>query len=720
MKSTSAIWLVLIVLLIVTLQPQISQAAEKYEPTWESLREYKEVPKWLRDGKFGIYTHWGPYAVHAYGSNTTWYSFFLYVNPGGEERKHFEKTFGKLTPQFGYKDLIPKFTGEKFNADEWAELFAKSGAKFAGPVAEHHDGFAMWDTKYSQWNAANMGPKRDVVGELEEAIKKRNMKFVTAFHHAANWFFFPVMDKRYDTGDPKYSGLYGQPHKLGAMRNQAFLDEWYGKIIEVINNYSPDFIWFDFGLDSIPEGYVKDFLAYYYNHAEKKGKEVVVTYKDNDLVPATGVRDLELGQEPKITYHEWITDSTVDDRGAWGYANDLVFKTPDRVIDNLVDRVSKNGYLLLNVGPKPDGTIPEPARALLLEIGAWLEVNGEGIYGTSPWIIAGEGPTNLGEIQRQGFNESNTVYTGEDIRFTVKGDTIYATFLAWPGDEAVITTLRAQGLEADTQGAATVDIWTAAAKGDLEEIKQHVSVGTDLNARDNEGSTALHMAAFFGHIEVVKLLLEKGAEVNVKNNDGQTPLDAVAGEWNQGLEEIYMFLAELLQMQLDVEGIKAARPQIAALIREHVGETPSISEYESTSLVGKTLTVELAGEVYTVAFREDGEAFLSGGEVGEGVEARYEQDGENVYFWTGLDEFEATYDGEKLEHGKWEEEEEEQSSGYPGFYKEEIKRISLLGDGKDLDWRLTRKGLVIKMPDQKPCDYAYVIKIERHHHPKID
>ena len=217
---------VLILLVLCSVLVCIGQAeAKKYEPTWESIRKYKEVPEWLREGKFGIYTHWGPYAVHAFGENTTWYSFAMYRDRDSEARKHFEKTFGKLTPEFGYKDLIPKFTAEKFDADEWAELFKKSGAKFAGPVAEHHDGFAMWDTKYSEWNAAKMGPKRDVVGELEKAIKKRDMKFVTAFHHAANWFFFPVMDKRYDTGDPKNSGLYGQPHKEGAMRNQAFLDE---------------------------------------------------------------------------------------------------------------------------------------------------------------------------------------------------------------------------------------------------------------------------------------------------------------------------------------------------------------------------------------------------------------------------------------------------------------------------------------------------------------
>jgi alpha-L-fucosidase len=440
---------------------------QKYQSNWRSLKQ-NPTPQWLQDGKFGIYTHWGPYAVHAYGSNPTWYSRGLYLHDVGEARRHFEKTFGKLTPDFGYKDLIPLFTADKFDADEWADLFQKAGARYAGPVAEHHDGFAMWDTKFSDWNAAKMGPKRDVVGELEAAIKKRDMKFVTAFHHAANWFFFPVHDKRYDTGDPKNHDLYGQYHLPGEQqRNQEFIDEWYDKIIEVIDNYGPDFIWFDFALDALPEGSIQDFLAYYYNWADKNGKEVVVTYKDHDLIPGAGLRDLELGQETDLTYHEWITDSSVDDQGAWGWTDNLTFKTPDRLIDNLVDRVSKNGYLLLSVGPKPDGTIPEGAKEVLLEMGAWLQQNGDAIYETTPWFIAGEGPTKVSDIKRQGeglgFNELGSVYTPEDIRFTVKGDNLYATFLDWPGDVALIKSVRASGPAADK---AVIPDW---AKG--KEVK---------------------------------------------------------------------------------------------------------------------------------------------------------------------------------------------------------------------------------------------------------
>jgi len=411
-----------------------------YEANWSSLKDYP-VPQWLRDGKFGIYTHWGPYAVHGQGPNGTWYSFAVYEEDGWQ-RKHFEENYGDLTPDYGYKDLIPMFTGENFDADEWADLFKRSGARFAGPVAEHHDGFAMWDSKYSDWNAAKMGPKRDIVGELEKAIKARDMKYVTAFHHAANWFFFPTWNKEFDTGNPKYAGLYGPYHDRNEWPpNEEFTDEWYGKIIEVIDNYDPDFIWFDFGLDFMPEMRIKDFLAYFYNKSVAEQDQVVVTYKGHDLPPGVGLMDLELGQERSLTYHEWITDSSVDDQGAWSFVPAAKIKPVNRLVDNLVDRVAKNGYLLLNVGPAPDGSIPKEASDALLGIGEWLDVNGEAIYGTHPWIIAGEGSTTLENREFWGFNESDVAWTAEDIRFTTKDNNLYATFLDWPGEEAVIRTL---------------------------------------------------------------------------------------------------------------------------------------------------------------------------------------------------------------------------------------------------------------------------------------
>lgn len=409
-----------------------------YKPTWQSLAQHP-VPQWFKDAKFGIYTHWGVYSVPACGPNGTWYPHNMY-RKGTPQYQYHLKTYGPPT-KFGYKDFIPMFKAEKFDPDQWAELFKNAGAKFAGPVAEHHDGFAMWDTKYSKWNAAKMGPNRDVLAELQKAIKKRQMRFVTAFHHAQNWWHFPVWDKRFDCSDPNYSGLYGPIHPKGAKPTEQFLKIWKAKLVEVVDKYDPDFIWFDFRLDAIKENYLKQFLAYYYNKALERSKQVVVTYKDHDLPPGVGVVDLELGRMPELTYHIWITDTSVDDQGAWSHVQDAPFKSANTLVDNLVDRVSKNGLLLLNIGPKADGQIPQKAKELLLEMGNWLKVNGEAIYGTRPWTIYGQGPTKM--KKGGAFTETDEVhYTAKDIRFTTKDNVLYAICLDWPGEKVTIESLR--------------------------------------------------------------------------------------------------------------------------------------------------------------------------------------------------------------------------------------------------------------------------------------
>jgi len=460
--------IILLTINFITVEKAIARKGEKTTRSWNSIKKH-ETPQWLKDGKFGIYTHWGIYSVPAQGPNCTWYAHNFYVKPDGPERKYQEATYGPLD-KFGYKDFIPMFTGEKFDADEWADLFQKAGARFAGPVAEHHDGFAMWDTKLDEYNAAKMGPKRDVVGELSMAIKKRNMKFVTAFHHAENWFYFPTWDKRYDCSDPRYSALYGPIHEKGDLPNKAFLDRWEGKIIEVIDKYEPDFIWFDFGLKLIPDFYKMDMLAYFYNKAEEQNKEVVVSYKYHDMPPGAGLLDLELGQQADLTYNDWITDTSIDDGQGWGYVKGLGFKSVDNLVDNLVDRVSKNGYLLLNVGPKPDGTIPEKVKERLLGLGKWLNINGEAIYNTTCWEIAGEGPTTLQKTKEYGFNEKNDlVYTAQDIRFTVKDNNLYAIVLDWPGEKVLIKSLAPKG---DTwTGLYPSEISSVTMLGDGKELK---------------------------------------------------------------------------------------------------------------------------------------------------------------------------------------------------------------------------------------------------------
>lgn len=429
----------------------------EYEASWNSLKNH-QTPDWFRRAKFGIYTHWGIYSVPACRPNGSWYGFYMYQK-GSPQYEHHVKTYGG-PEAFGYKDFIPMFTGEKFDAKEWAELFAKAGARFAGPVGEHHDGFSMWKTELTRWNAYDMGPKRDVVSELEQAVRAKGMKYMVALHHAENWRYFPHWVEGTDLSDPEYFDFYGRPHDLDwkngipkkgewpiwyaqTRPDKAFCDLWLAKCKEVIDKFSPDMLWFDFGLGIMPESYRQEMLAYYYNKGAQRNQDVVFTYKYQDLAVGSGVIDLELGRFDKLMYHEWITDTTVDDGEGWCYLFDAQYKKPVTLIRYLIDNVSKNGYLLLNVGPMPNGEIPKEARHILLEMGKWLEVNGEAIYDTTPWVTYGEGPARM---EKSGmFSENEDIsYGPEDIRYTVNGNILYASLLGWPQDGKVLLKSTAQ------------------------------------------------------------------------------------------------------------------------------------------------------------------------------------------------------------------------------------------------------------------------------------
>lgn len=416
-----------------------------YQEDWASLGNYKEDPEWFRNAKFGIYFHWGLYSVPAFENE--WYPRWMHFKDH-KVYAHHKATYGDPS-EFGYHDFAPLFKAEKFDPEAWAALFQKAGAQFAGPVAEHHDGYAMWDSEITPWNTMDTGPGRDITGELEQAIRQRGMKFITAFHHAKNLqrstepgienplSHYPYFEGLPPTSDdPDLQLMYGNiaPEKW-------YREIWLGKLKEVIDNYHPDILWFDYVLGDIPQAYRKEFAAYYLNEASKRGQEVVVVRKQNDLPLSMSIEDLEQSRKNTIGTRTWMTDATISD-GSWCYTENLAVKPAEDVLHMLIDVVSKNGVLLLNISPRADGTIPENQQEGLLKIGEWLGKYGEAIYGTEAWYTFGEGPTK----EPAGHFENHEAfmklrYSNKDIRYTSRDYTLYAIILGAPapGEQLVLT-----------------------------------------------------------------------------------------------------------------------------------------------------------------------------------------------------------------------------------------------------------------------------------------
>lgn len=408
-----------------------------YTADWKSLSAHQSAPEWFADSKLGIYFHWGVYAVPAHSSE--WYPHHMHLK-GHKVAKHHLEKYGHPS-KFGYHDFVPQFTAEKFDPADWAELFKTAGARFAGPVAQHHDGFAMWDSEVNPWNVADRGPKRDITGELTPELRERGMKLITTFHHArhlqrnaedpANW---EGMDSHYSwnpdfptsSSDPLLSKLYGN------MPAEEFNDYWLGQINEVVDNYSPDIIWFDSWLNLIPEEVRQEMCAHYLNHAAEKGQEVVLAYKQTDLPASVGVLDIEQGGKKDLSESVWLTDVTLSYQ-SWCYTEGQTYKPAELVIRNMIDVWSKNGVVLLNISPKADGSIPDEQRTVLKDIGAWMTKYGEAVYDTRPFDIYGFGNAKADDGHFGG--QSATVkYTANDIRFTQSkdGKSLYLFFLGEP------------------------------------------------------------------------------------------------------------------------------------------------------------------------------------------------------------------------------------------------------------------------------------------------
>lgn len=445
-----------------------ASAVETYEPTQTSLSAH-QAPEWFRDAKLGIYTHWTPTTVGNENAGCGWYPFHMYcskeVLAGADpftKRKgktwvydaHIEK-YGDPSV-FGWKDVLKTFKPTKFDAAEWADLFQEAGARFAGPVAIHHDGYPMWASKVTRWNAGDMAGQ-DFSAELEREIRKRGMKFVASFHHSHTWRYF-IPSYSFDGSDPANVDLYFEPHGFGDPLSPRFRKWWRGLLDEYVEKYNPDMVWLDMGTRDIPDDLMYPFLADYYNHGLKEGKEVATTVKNYSPYLPGAIVDYEKGRVKDLQKSPWLTDDTA--QPGWFYSNRAMDKTVDELVDELVDIVSKNGCLLLNVGPNSDGVIPEAQKDLLRGLGAWMKVNGEAIYDTRPWTVAGEGPTKL---QKEGSFAGKLVYTAEDIRYTKSkdGKTVYAIVLARPDGEVVMTGLNGSAVRsASLIGYAGDVTWT--------------------------------------------------------------------------------------------------------------------------------------------------------------------------------------------------------------------------------------------------------------------
>ena len=421
----------------------------RFEPTVHSLSQY-QTPDWFRDAKFGIWAHWGPQAVPGQGD---WYARFMYV-PGHPHYDYHVKTYGHPS-EFGYKDIIPLWKAENFDPEGLTERYAAAGAKYIVSMGVHHDNFDLWNSKHHRWNATAMGPKRDIVGEWKTAARRRKLRFGVSEHLGASyrwWYpnhlydqFWPKMDKDYDGADPRYADLYhdnrDEPYRGSGdtwyTSNPKFQQIWFDRVRDLIDSYEPDLLYSDGGL---PFGEVgRSLLAHYYNSSIGRSGKLDVVYNNKALGSGEfhkewAVQDVERGVLEGINPLPWQTDTS---NGDWFFNEHHPYKTTGEIVAMLADIVSKNGNLLLNVVMRPDGSLPPESDQLLTELTPWMAVNSPAIHGTRPWKIHGEGPS---ETAAGAFAE-NSPYTAQDIRFTTKGETLYAITLREPSGQVAITSL---------------------------------------------------------------------------------------------------------------------------------------------------------------------------------------------------------------------------------------------------------------------------------------
>jgi alpha-L-fucosidase len=424
-----------------------------FEPSIESLSGF-QVPDWFRDAKLGIWAHWGPQSVPRFGD---WYARHMY-REGSDQYLYHLRTYGHPS-RFGYKDLVKLWQAERFDPEELMDRYVAAGAKYFVAQAVHHDNFLNYDSALHRWNSAQVGPGRDIVAAWRDAAVARGLRFGLSEHLGASFSWFatnkgadengPYKGVPYDGSDPSYEDLYLPNQEHHSKKLQPIQDPWYTTnpwwhrrwldlVTEMIHTFQPDLLYSDGPLpfDSDEHAAGAQAVAHLYNTSAARhdgGNQAVYTQKTRDeRLVQIGVFDVERSQEPDIRPRPWQTDTCV---GGWFYDVRARYKTAGHVLEILVDVVAKNGNLLLNILQQPDGSIDDECRFLLEQMGRWIAVCGEGIFGTRPFRVFGEGPSH---VVIDHFREDQVQWSSEDIRFTQRGDVVYAFLMRWPTDRSAL------------------------------------------------------------------------------------------------------------------------------------------------------------------------------------------------------------------------------------------------------------------------------------------
>jgi alpha-L-fucosidase len=493
----------LIVLIAIIATVTLTNAQEKFKPEWESLKKHNAAPEWFADAKLGVYFHFGVYNVMANGNE--WYGRFMYEKDrrkswGKDIYDYHTKTYGR---DVDYHDFIPQWKAEKFSAKRWVDMFQNMGAKFIGTIAEHHDGFSLWESEVNPWNSFDKGPKIDVVKEIAQEVKKRDLKFMTTFHHGFHMHFYPKKEHSFLRPLSMHAVTYKDPEVpqeeeyrilYGNTTYQEECDIWLSKLNEVIDAYCPDYIWMDFAQGYIKEDYRQQFLANYFNKAQELNKEVVVNTKGTFFPTELALVNLERATVEDIAPDVWVTDFQLGN--SWGYNKDKrTAINPQKAIRILAEVVSKNGVMILAAAPMAEGIIPEEQVKAMEGIGAWLKLYGEAIYNTRPFVEYGQGPTKLTRNPEDEWNDYGAIKAGlydldnQDIRYTKNGKKVYAIQLGWPGSKKEII------LETFVGKAKYLNIKSVSVLGSKERIRwKNTSEGLKVTSPKNkpaEGDAAI-------------------------------------------------------------------------------------------------------------------------------------------------------------------------------------------------------------------------------------